>query len=124
MKHNSEDTDTPMFIAELFTIASTQKQPRYPTADEWIKKLWYIYTMEFCQDIKKNKCESIELRQMNLEPIIQSEVTQKEKDKHCVLTHTYVVQKNDTDEPICRAGIETQMQRMDSQPQQGKERVG
>ena len=61
-----------MFIAALFIIARTWKQPRCPSADEWIRKLWYIYTMEYYPDIKKNTSESILMRRIKLEPIIQS----------------------------------------------------
>ena len=68
-----------MFIAALFTIARMWKQPRCPSADEWIRKLWYIYTMEYYSTIKKNTFESVLMRWMKLEPIIQSEVSQKEK---------------------------------------------
>ena len=73
------DTCTPTFIATLFTIARTWKQPRCPSADERIRKLWYIYTMEYYAAIKKNAFESVLMRCMELEPIIQSEVSQKEK---------------------------------------------
>ena len=62
-----------MFIAALFIIARTWKQPRCPSADEWIRKLWYIYTMEYYSAIKKNLFESVLMRWMKLEPIIQSE---------------------------------------------------
>ena len=82
-------TCTPMFIAALFTLARTWKQPRCPSADEWIRKLWYIYTMKNYLAIKMNAFESVLMRWMNLEPIIQSEVSQKEKDKYCILTHIY-----------------------------------
>ena len=68
-----------MFIAALFTIARTWKQPRCPLADEWRRKLWYIYTMEYYSVIKKNAIESVLMRWMKLEPITQSEVSQKEK---------------------------------------------
>ena len=78
-----------MFIAALFTIARTWKQPRYPSTDEWIRKLWYIYTMEYYLAIKKNAFESVLMRWMILEPIIQSEVNQKEKDKYHILMHIY-----------------------------------
>ena len=64
------DTCTPMFIAALFIIARTWKQPRCPSADEWIRKLWYIYTMEYYSAIKKNTFESVLMRWMKLEPII------------------------------------------------------
>ena len=76
-----------MFIAALFTTARIWKQPRCPLTDEWIKKLWYICTMEYYSAIKRNTFESVLMRWMNLEPIIQSEVSQKEKDKYCILTH-------------------------------------
>ena len=67
----------PMFITALFTIARTQKQPRCPSADKWIRKLWYLYTMEYYSAIKKKAFESVLMRQMKLEPIIQSEVSQR-----------------------------------------------
>ena len=70
---------TPMFIIALFTTARTWKQPRCSSTDEWIRKLWYIYTMEYYSAIKKNIVESVLMRWMKLEPIIQSEVSQKEK---------------------------------------------
>ena len=82
-----KDTYIPLFIAALFTIARRWKQPRCPLTDEWIKKLWYIYTMEYYSAIKRNALESVLMRWMNLEPIIQSEVTEKEKDKYCILMH-------------------------------------
>ena len=66
-----------MFIAALFTVARTWKQPRCPSIDECLKKLWYIYTMEYYSAIKRNTSESVMMRWMNLEPIIQSEVSQK-----------------------------------------------
>ena len=78
-----------MFTAALFTTARTWKQPRCPLADEWIKKLWYINTMEYYSAIKRNAFESVLTRWMNLEPIIQSEVSQKEKDKYHTLMHIY-----------------------------------
>ena len=78
-----------MFIVALFTTARTWKQPRCPLADEWIKKLWYIYTMEYYSAIKKHAFESVLMRWMNLEIIIQIEVNQKEKDKYHILTHIY-----------------------------------
>ena len=84
-----KDTCIPLFIAVLFTITRTWKQPRSPLTDEWIKNLWYIYTMEYYSAIKRNTSESVLMRWMNLEPIIQSEVSQKEKDKYHILMHTY-----------------------------------
>ena len=82
-------TCTPMFIAALCIIARTWKQPRCPSADEWIRKLWYIYTVEYYSAIKKNTFESVLMRWMKLEPIIQSEVSQKEKHQYSILTHLY-----------------------------------
>ena len=73
------DTCTPVFITALFTTARTWKQRRCPSADKWIRKLWYIYTMEYYSAIKKNAFESVLMRWLKLEPIIQSEVSQKEK---------------------------------------------
>ena len=80
---------TPMFIATLSTIASTWKQPKCPLAYESIRKLWCIYTMEYYSAIKKNAFESVLRRWMKLEPIIQSEVSQKEKHQYIVLMHIY-----------------------------------
>ena len=73
------DTCTPMFIAALFTIARTWKQPRCPLADEWIRRLWYMYPMDYCSATRKNTFESLLTRWMKVKPIIQSEVSQKEK---------------------------------------------
>ena len=64
-------------------------QPRCPSSDEWIRKLWYIFTMEYYSTIKKNSFESVLMRWMKLEPIIQSEVSQKDKDQYSILTHIY-----------------------------------
>ena len=76
-----------MFTAALFIIARTWKQPRCPSAEEWIRKLWYLYTMEFYSAIKKNAFESLLMRWVKLEPTIQSEVSQNEKHHYGVLTH-------------------------------------
>ena len=84
-----KDTCIPFFIAALFTIARTWKQPRCPLTDEWIKKWYYVYTTEYYSAIKRNTFESVLMRWMNLESIIQSEVSQKEKDKYHILTHIY-----------------------------------
>ena len=83
------DTCIPLFIAALFTIARTWKQPRCPSTDERINKLWYIYTMEYYSAIKRNAFESVLMRWMNLECIIQGEVHQKDKDKYRIVTHLY-----------------------------------
>ena len=72
-----KDTCISLFFAALFTIARTWKQPRCPSIDEWIKKLWYIYTMDYYSAIKRNTFELVLMRQMNLEPIVQSEVRKR-----------------------------------------------
>ena len=74
-----KDTCIPLFIVALFTIARTWKQLRCPSTDEWIKKLWHVHTMEYYSAIKRNVFESVLMRWMNLEPIIQSEISQKDK---------------------------------------------
>ena len=86
---NERDTCTPRFITALFIIARTWKQPGCPSVDEQIRNLWYIYTMEYYSAIKRNTFESILMRWMKLEPIIQSEVSQKEKHQYSILTHIY-----------------------------------
>ena len=86
-----KDTCTPVFIAALFTIARTWKQPRCPSRDEWIKKMWYKYTVEYCSAVKENKFELALVRWMNLEPVIQSEVSHKEKNKYYILTQIYEI---------------------------------
>ena len=84
-----KDTCIPLFTVALFTTARPWKQSRCPSIDEWIKKLWYIYTMEYYSAIKRKACESVLMSWMNLEPITQSEVSQKEKDRYCILMHIY-----------------------------------
>ena len=84
-----KDTCIPLFTAALFRITRTWNQPRCPSTDEWVKKLWYIYTMEYYSVIKRNAFKSVLKRWMNLEPIIQSEVSKKEKDKYRILMHIY-----------------------------------
>ena len=76
-----------MFIATLFTIARSWKQPKCPLKDEWIKKMWYIYTMEHYSAIKKNEIGSFVETWRVLKTVIQSEVSQKEKNKYCILMH-------------------------------------
>jgi hypothetical protein len=75
-----------MFIAALFTIAKLWKQPRCPTTDEWIKKMWYLYTVEFYSAIKKNEILSFVRKWMELENIILSEVSQVQKAKGCMFS--------------------------------------
>ena len=84
---------TQMFIAALFTMARTWKQSRWPSADEWIRKLWYMCTMEYYSAIKRNTFESVLMKWMKLEPVLQSEVSQEEKDKYCILTHIYGIKQ-------------------------------
>ena len=84
---SERDTCTPMFITAWFIIA--RKQPRCPTADEWIRKLWYSYTMEYYSAIKKNSFKSFLMRWMKLVHIIQSEVSQKDKHQDSILIHIY-----------------------------------
>ena len=83
------DMCTTVFFTALFIIARTWKQPRCPSADEWIRKLWYIYTMVYYSAIKNNTFESVLMRWMKLEPIIQTEVSQKEKHQYSILMHIY-----------------------------------
>ena len=83
------DMCTPVFITALFIIARTWKQTRCPPADEWIRKLWYIYTMEYYSAIKKNTFESVLMRWMKLESTVQSVVSQKDKHQYSILTHIY-----------------------------------
>ena len=87
-----KDTCTPMFITALSTIARTWKQPRCLSADEWISR-WYMYTMEYYSAIKKNTFEPVLMRQMKLEPIIQSEVSQKEKHQYSILMHIWNLER-------------------------------
>ena len=82
-----KDTCTPMFTTALFIIARTRKLPRCPLTDAWIKRLWYIYTMEYYSVIKRNAFESVLMRWMKLEPIIPSEVSRQEKYKYRILLH-------------------------------------
>ena len=82
-----KDTRTPMFTVALFTIARSWKQPKCSLTDEWIKKMWYIYTMEYYSAIKKNEIESFVEMWMDLETVIKSGVSQKEKNKYRILTH-------------------------------------
>ena len=76
-----------MFIAALFTIARTWKQPKCPSTDEWIKKMWYIHTMGYYSAMKRNEIGSFVEVWVDLETVIQSEVSQKEKNKCRILTH-------------------------------------
>ena len=100
-----------MFITALFIIARAWKQPRCPSADEWIRKLWYIHTMQYYSAVKKNTFESVLMRWMKLEHFIQSEVSQKEKHQYSILTYIYGIWKDGNDNPVCETAKETQMYR-------------
>ena len=113
-----------MFIAALFIIARTWKQPRCPSADEWIRKLWYICTMEYYSAIKKNTFESVLMRWMKLEPIIQIEVSQKVKHQYSMLMHIYGIQKDGNYNPVCETAKKTQMYRTVFWTLWERERVG
>ena len=82
-----KNTCTPMFIAAL-TIVKTWEQPKCPSTEEWIKKMWYTYTMEYCSAIKRNEMVPFAETWMDLETVIQSEVSQKEKNKYCIILFT------------------------------------
>ena len=99
-----------MFIAALFKIAGTWKQPMCPSTDEWIKKTWHIYTKEYYSAMKRNEIELFVVRWMDLRSFIQSEVSQKEKNKCRMLTHIYGIlkKKKGSEEPRSRTGIKTQ----------------
>ena len=84
-----QETCTTMFVAALSTIARTRNQPKCPSTDERIKKIWHIYTMEYYSAIKRNEVELFVVRWMDLESVIQSEVSQKEKNKYHMLTYIY-----------------------------------
>ena len=96
-----------MFAAAPLTTAKTQKQPKCPSAEEWIKKMWYIYTMEYYSDIKKNEIMPFAATWMQLEMIILSEVSQKEKDKYHMIKHMWNL-KYDTNEPISERETDSQ----------------
>ena len=81
-----KDTCTPVFTAALFTIVKTRKQPKWPSPDEWIKKMWYIYTMEYYSAIKKNKTMPFAVTWMDLEIAVLSEVSQTEKDQYHMIS--------------------------------------
>ena len=109
-----KDARTPMFIATLFTITRSWKQPKCPLTDGWLK-MWYIYAMEYYSAIKRNEIELFVVRWMELESVIQSEVSQREKNKYHMLTHIYGILKNKQtnkksgcEEPRGRMGIKTQ----------------
>ena len=87
-----KDTRTPVFIAALFTIARTWKQPRCPPTNKWIKKLWYIYIMEYYSTRRRNAFESLLMKWMNLGPVMRSEVSEREKTRYFILIYTWASQ--------------------------------
>ena len=103
-----KDTCTLMFTAALFTIAKTWKQPKCPLTEEWKKKMWYMYTMEYYSAIKKNKIMSFAATWMDLEIIILSEVSQIEKVKYHMILLICGIQKDDTIELIYKTETGTQ----------------
>ena len=84
-----QESCTTIFIVALFAITRTWKQPKCPLTDEWIKTMLTIYTMEYYSAMKRNETELFVVRWMDLETVIQSEVSHKEKNKYCMLTHIY-----------------------------------
>ena len=109
-----KDACTPVFIVALCTVATTREQPGCPSTDEWIKKLWCLDTVEYYSAIKRDAPGSVLMRRMNLEPIIQSEVSQKGKGRYHTVTHVYGTLNDGTNDPICKAAKETRRQRTDS----------
>ena len=114
---NEKDVCTPVFMAALLTVATTREQRGCASTDEWIRKLWCLYTVECYSATKRDASGSVLMRRMSLEPIIQSEVSQKEKGRYHTVTHVYGTLKDGTDDPICKAAKETQTQRTDFWPQ-------
>ena len=82
-----------MFLVALFTIDRTWKQPKYPSTDEWMRKMWHIYTMEYYSDIKRNKIELFVVRWMDIESVIQIEVSQREKEISYANTYIWNLKK-------------------------------
>ena len=82
-----------MFIAALFTITRSWKLPKCPSTDKWIRKMWYIYTVEYYSAIQRNEMESFIETWIDIETVIQSEVSQKEKNKYHMVTHIYGIKK-------------------------------
>ena len=83
-----KDSCTPVFIAALYTIAKTWEQPKCPSTEEWLRKLWYLYTMEHYSAIKRNEITAIEATWMDLEIILLSEVSQTVRYQHQMLSLT------------------------------------
>ena len=101
-----------MFITALFTIAKTWKQPRCPLTDEWIRKMWYIYTREYYSAIKQNEIMPFEAIWTDIEIIILSDISQREKDKYHMISLICRILKNDTNELIYKIEIDSQTQKI------------
>ena len=99
----------PKFTAAQFPIARTWKQPRCPLADKWIRKVLYLYTMEYYSAIKKNTCDSVLIKWMKLDSIIHSKVSQKEKHQYSILMHTYGIYKDSNKDPIWKIANDMQI---------------
>ena len=99
-----------MFFAALFTVAQTWKQPRCPSTEEWINKIWYIYTMECYSAIKRSEIMPFAETWIDLETVIQSEISQKEKNKYHMISLICGIQKHGTNELIYKAEIETEVE--------------
>ena len=116
-----------MFRGALFTIAKTRKQPKCPLTEEWIKKVWYIYTMEYYSTIKTNEIIPFGATWMDLEIIILSEVSQTEKNKYHMTFLICGIQKNDTNELIYKTEIDSQTQKANlwlPKGKQGRDKLG
>ena len=124
-KTNASHCSLQHYLQQLEHGSMSMPMDVHLSTDEWIKKSCYIYTMEYYSAIKRNAFESVLMRWMNLKPIIQSEVSQKEKDEYHILTHIFGIQKNGSEEFIYRAAMEKQTQRPDlwTQGEGGGERV-
>ena len=101
-----KESGTTMFTAELLSIARTWKQLKCPSTDEWIKNMWHIYTMEYYSAIKRNEIELFVVRWMDLESVIQNEVSQKEKNKYRMPTHIWNLKRKKIVLKNARAGQE------------------
>ena len=99
-----------MFMAALFKIAKTRKQPTCPLTDEWIKKMWCTHTMEYYSATKRNEIVPFAEMWMDLETVLQDAVNQKVKNKYHILTHICGIQKNHIEESVGKAQIETDIE--------------
>ena len=106
----SKDICTPMFLAARFTIAKTWKQPKCPSTDEWIKKMWYIHTMEYYSAIKQNEIMPFAATWMDLEIFILSEISQAEKDKYYMISLICGILKNITNYLIYKRKIDSDIE--------------